>query len=390
MEARLGEGCLAIPETMAAVCLTGYGGLEKLAYREDVAVPQPGPGAVLVQVAAAGMNNTDINTRTGWYSKAVESGTTAEGGRSGFAEAEVKETGSGMGDWSVDIRFPRIQGADVVGRVVAVGDGVPESRLGERVVCDPYIRAPEDSEGLEAARFLGADLDGGFAQFTVVPSGNAVAVAEELAVTDAQLATLPCAGGTAMNMLLMAGIEAGDRVLVTGASGGVGTFLVQIAKHIGAEVTAVAGQNKAAAVAALGAEVVHREEPDLVAAALAASGGEAYSLVADVVGGPRFADYLALLRRGGRYVTAGAIAGPLVSLDLRTLYLKSLSFFGSTTYRRDTFPTLLSLVSEGGLTPAVASTRPLKEIREAQEAFMEKTHVGSLVLIPPAVAVYAL
>ena len=90
-----------------------------------------------------------------------------------------------------------------------------------------------------------------------------------------------------------------------------------------------------------------------------------------------------MLKRGGRYVTAGAIAGPLVSLDLRTLYLKNLSFFGSTVYRQDTFPTLIRALAEGGIRPAIDAVRPLEQIREAQTAFLEKRHVGSLVLIPP-------
>ena len=273
----------------------------------------------------------------------------------------------------------------MVGRIAAVGAGVDAARIGERVVCDPYIRDPNDEEGLASARFLGADRDGGFAQFTTVPSENAVAVPAGASASDAELATLPCSGGTAMNMLLMAGLDASDRLLVTGASGGVGTFLVQIGKHYGAAVTAIAGSAKADAVRALGAEVVCREEADHAAAALRISDGARYTLIADVVGGSRFAEYLSLLERGGRYVTAGAIAGPIVTLDLRTLYLKSLSFFGSTAYRRDTFPTLLEIVAAGGIKPAVAVTRPLAEIRQAQMAFLEKHHVGSMVLVPPPV-----
>ena len=368
-----------IPEVMTGVQLTGYGGLDKLVLRDDIPTPRPGPGDVLVAVAAAGMNNTDINTRTGWYSQAVDSGTTAEGGQQGFGVSS-----GGMGGWGGDISFPRIQGADVAGRIVAVGDGVEQSRIGERVVCDPYVRDPDDVEGLESARFLGADFDGGFAQFTRVPSVNAVSLPAGVAASDAEIATLPCSGGTAMNMMLMAGLKAGDLVLVTGASGGVGSFLVQIAKHSGADVVAVCSASKRAAVEALGADaVVDRASEDLEAAALKASQGRPFSLVADVVGGDAFTACLALLARGGRYVTAGAIAGPLVQLDLRTLYLKSLSFFGSTAYRRDTFPALIRILTEGGIRPVVEVTRPLQEIREAQEAFLEKRHVGSLVLIPP-------
>jgi len=141
---------------MAGVVLTGYGGFERLEYREDLPVPRPAVGEVVIQVHAAGMNNTDINTRTGWYNQGVASGTTAEGGAAGFDVAE-----QGMGAWAGDIEFPRIQGADVSGCIAAVGQGVDPVRLGQRVVCDPYCRAAGDALGLESAQCLGAERDGG-------------------------------------------------------------------------------------------------------------------------------------------------------------------------------------------------------------------------------------
>lgn len=367
--------------TMTAVHLIGHGGLEKLVVRDDVPVPQPGPGQVLIQVTAAGMNNTDINTRTGWYNHAVTSGTTKEGGKDGFGVSE-----KGMGDWEGGLTFPRIQGADAVGKICAVGPGVDKKRIGERVVCDPYIRDPDDVEGFDSAGFLGSEHNGSFAQYTVVPAVNAVSVPLHLPVSDSALATLPCSGGTAMNMLVMAGAKAGDLALVTGASGGVGTFLIQILKAIGAEVIAVTGKSKMHAVADLQADhVIDRDGADLVARVLEATGGRKLSLVADVVGGDEFPNLLKLLRRGGRYVTAGAIGGPKVDLDLRTLYLKNLSLFGSTVYLRETFPQLISFVVNGKIKPFSTKTWPLAEIHSAQTEFFEKKHVGSLVLLPPPV-----
>ena len=368
-----------IPNRMAAVQLTGYGGLSCLDYRTDVLVPKLATGEVLVRVTAAGMNNTDINTRTGWYNSRVSDGTTRVGGQQGF---NIRE--AGMGDWASDIRFPRIQGADCVGRIVDVGEGVDAIRIGERVVCAPYIYDLSDPEWLENAGFLGAEYDGAFAQFTKIPARNAVTLADDLPYSDVQLATLPCSGGTAMNMMIMAGLKPGDIVLISGASGGVGTFLIQIAKHYGAEVVAICGAAKTDDVRALGADAaVDRAASNHAYEALACTEGRKFTLVADVVGGERFPEYLSLLKRGGRYVTAGAIAGPHVHLDLRTLYLKNLSFFGSTVYLQETFPRLIEILCQGGLIPAVAATRPLAEIRIAQEAFLDKNHVGSMVLIPP-------
>jgi NADPH:quinone reductase-like Zn-dependent oxidoreductase len=270
-----------LPTTMTGVVLNGYGGFDRLQLRDDLPTPQPAAGEVVVNVRAAGMNNTDVNTRTGWYNADVTAGTTAGGGAAGFGVER-----HGMGAWAGDLRFPRIQGADVSGYIVAVGDGVDPSRIGQRVVCDPYCRSESDEAGLESAQFLGSERDGGFAQFCAVPGVNAHVVGD-IAIDDDELATLPCSAGTAMNMLMMASVGAADRVVVTGASGGVGTFLVQIARHLGADVAAIASASKHEPLAALGARVIDRDGPDPVADAAAALGG-APTVVADVVGGAQF------------------------------------------------------------------------------------------------------
>ena len=367
-------------DSMHAVYLRGYGGLDQLDYTDQAPIPQPGPGEVLVRVGAAGINNTDINTRTGWYHTGVQRGTDAAGGARGFGVEQ-----GGMGDWSGDICFPRIQGADVAGRIAFTGEAVDSGLADRRVICDPYWRQSGNPDDLDGATFLGADHDGGFAEYLRMPARNAIALPEDLPLSDAALATLPCSGGTAMNMLLLAGVGPGDRMLVTGASGGVGSFLLQIGRQLGAEVVGVAAAGKIERLGEIGAHaVIERETEDFVAAATDAGGGGAYSVVADVVGGERFVDCLALLGRGGRYVTAGAIAGAQVPLDLRTLYLKNLAFFGSTVFLAQTMPRLVELALAGELEPAVERSYPLGEIREAQTHFLEKTHVGSLVLIPPA------
>lgn len=364
-----------IPATMTGVQLTGHGGLEMLAYRTDIPTPVPKADEVLIQVAAAGVNNTDINTRIGWYNSDVKEATSAD---------STVESGK-SGGWTDGLVFPRVQGADCVGRIVAVGAEVSDDRLGERVVCDPYIKDPSDKTGLDSAGFLGSEHEGAFAQFIAVPSRNVLTVPAAVALSDEELACLPCSGGTAMNMLLMAGAGKGDLALVTGASGGVGTFLVQILKHLGAEVVAVSSAAKKEAVLAVGADHWVDRNLGLEAAVMEATGGRQLSLVADVVGGDTFTQMLAVLRRGGRYVTAGAIAGPIVPFDLRTLYLKSLSFFGSSIYRADTIQTLVDAVAEGGFTPVVESVHPLAEIGAVQTKFLEKKHVGTFILKPPAV-----
>lgn len=359
-----------IPKTMAAVQLVRHGGLDALCYREDVPVPVPGPGEVLIKVAAAGVNNTDINTRIGWYSKKVTDDTAA-GAAGGFdAVDDADATWSG-----VPMVFPRIQGADCCGHVVSTAEGVDPGRIGERVVVRNMLRTYVDYRPFECWTF-GSECDGAFAQYTVAPSRETCAVSCDW--TDAELASLPCAYSTAENMLHRASVGS-ERVVVTGASGGVGSAAVQLAKRRGAHVVAVASAGKADGLRALGADVVVDRDADLVASL----GRESVDVAVDLVAGNSWGALLDVLARGGRYVTAGAIAGPVVALDVRTLYLKDLTLMGCTFQEDVVFDDLLRYVEAGEIRPVVAQTFPLHEIARAQETFLAKQFTGKLVLIPP-------
>jgi NADPH:quinone reductase-like Zn-dependent oxidoreductase len=270
--------------------------------------------------------------------------------------------------------FPLIQGADACGEIVAVGTGISPGRLGERVLIDPVLRPPPDSPG-SVPRYLGSDCHGTFAEFVAVPAMNAVPVRS--ALSDAELASFPCAYSTAENLLTRARVSSGDTVLVTGASGGVGTAAVQLARRRGARIIAVAAAEKAAAIRALGAaEVVARGEE--LRARLA---GEPIDAVIDVVGGSSFAALLGVLRHGGRYAVAGAIGGALVTLDLRTLYLKDLSMYGCTISDPAVFANLVRYIQNGEITAVVARTFALQDLAAAQRAFLEKAHVGKIVIL---------
>lgn len=361
----------SLPKTMKAVLLTGYGGFEKLAWREDVPVPVPGTGEVLIRVAAAGMNNTDINTRIGWYSKSVNEGTTSEGGKAGLNDAKAADAG-----WTGKERsFPLIQGADVCGHIVAAGSGVDDARIGQRVLVEPALRQPVDFRPYEAL-YLGSEVDGGFADYVKVPAVHAYAVKSPLG--DAELACLPCAYSAAENMIERAGVAAGEKVLVTGASGGVGSAAVQLARRRGAHVFAVTTAGKSDEVRALGAQEILDRARDLTAQLAA----ESLDVVIDVAGGPQWPSLLDLLKRGGRYAVSGAIGGPIVALDLRTLYLKDLRLLGCTVLERQVFANLIGYVERGEIRPVLAATYPLKDIVRAQQDFLAKAFVGKLVLIP--------
>ena len=358
-----------IPKTMTAVLLTGHGDTDKLVLRHDVPVPTPKAGEVLIRVAASAVNNTDINTRIGWYSKKIEVETSAA------ADVAPDENDA---SWSgVPLQFPRIQGADACGHIVAVGPGVDSARIGERVLVRNMLRSYVDYRPYECWTF-GSEIDGGFAQFTVAPAREVFAVRCDW--SDAELASVPCAYSTAENMLHRAGVKA-ERVLITGASGGVGSAAVQLAKRRGAEVIALCGAAKADEVRALGADQVLERGCDLVKAL----GRNSVDVVIDMVGGPGFPPLLDVLRLGGRYAVAGAIAGPICELDLRTVYLKDLTLYGCTFQEDAVFANLVTYIEAGEIRPTVARTYPLSEIAAAQADFLTKSHTGKLVLLPPKV-----
>ena len=363
---------MTIPSTMAAVLLTGHGGFEKLEYREDIPLPVPGEDEVLIKVAAAGINNTDINTRIAWYSKQVTGQTNdlANAGSERVAHDTLGDDGSWTGD---PLSFPRIQGADICGCIVAVGDNVSNRRIGERVLVRSMQRI--ESRPWEC-RTIGSECDGGFAQFTKAPSRETWAI--NCNWSDEQLASMPCAWSTAEGLLHRASAGA-ETILVTGASGGVGSAAVQLAKRRGARVIGIASAAKMKAVEESGADSVIEREENLIDRL----GTESVDVVVDLVAGAQWNQLMEVLRRGGRYATAGAIAGPIVELDVRTLYLKDLSFFGCTFQEEVVFENLISYIESGEIRPPLLKTYPLDKIIDAQKDFIAKKYPGKLVLIPP-------
>jgi NADPH:quinone reductase-like Zn-dependent oxidoreductase len=351
------------PLSMQAIVTTGTGGYEKLEYKR-VPMPVAGPGEVVLKVLAAGVNNTDLNTRLGWYSSSVTHGT---------GETNVTEDRRD-GGWKNATAFPLIQGADCCGEVVSVGAGCDAGRIGQRVLVRSCMRE-HDFDRMDTV-WLGTDFDGAFAQYVKVPEGEAFAVRCDW--SDAELATIPCAYGTAENMVHRAGVTSGMRVLVPGASGGVGSALVQLLKRRHAEVIAVTSAPKVAGIIQIGADRVLTREDD----PLEALGKESVDVVIDNVGGPGFGIMLKLLRRGGRYVTSGAISGPVVSLDLRDLYLKDITLIGCTAWDEPVFRNLITYIENNEIQPLLARTYPLDRIADAQTDFEGKRHIGKLALIP--------
>jgi len=359
------------PTTMQAMVLTGHGELDKLVYHTDWPVPVVNSNEVLIKVGACGMNNTDVNTRSGWYSKEVTEATT------GGAYEKVGEEDPTWG--GAPVSFPRIQGADACGTVVDVGSSADQSLLGQRVITDNWLRDWGQPMNYDSTGYFGSECDGGFAGYTKIDYRNVGVIQSEL--SDAELATFSCSYTTAEGMLARANVSSDDTVLITGASGGVGSALIQLAKRRGATVVGLAAEAKHKALKALGADHLLPRSPVNIAEALTQCiGRPQVSVLADIVGGAAFPKLLDTLQRGGRYTCSGAIAGPIVELDLRTFYLRDLTLTGSTVVQPQIFRDVIGYIERGEIRPVLAATYPLKDFHAGQTAFIEKKHSGNIVV----------
>ena len=347
----------SIPKLMHAVLLTSHGGMDKLEYRSDVDVPVPEEDEVLINVKGAGINNTDINTRIGWYSKSSVGN-------------------AGDGSWSGNpLNFPIIQGADICGNIVAVGSSIDKKRIGERVIVRTMQEVPSNQNNFSSWT-VGSECNGGFAEFSTMRSSETFKINSEW--SDSDLASIPCAYSTAEGLLHRSQVKK-EVVLITGASGGVGSAAIQLAKLRGAKVIAQCSISKQENIKRIGADKIIDRRDSLIETL----GKDSVDVVIDVVAGPQWNQILDILKPGGRYATAGAIAGPLVELDVRTLYLKDLTFFGCTKQPLEVFRNLIEYIEQNKIKPLVSKTYPLKNIKRAQEDFIAKKFTGKLVLTPP-------
>ncbi len=350
---------MSVPTTMKAMLLTGHGGPEKLEFCNSFPVPQIAPDEVLVKVGACGINNTDVWVREGAYGSSAD-------------PDEVSSFGDSP------LQFPLIQGADIVGVIAATGHDVASSRVGERVMVDFGIYAAEDDD-VPSHDYIGSGRPGGFAEYVSVPADNAHAVDTDL--SDAELATFCCAYVTGEHMLRRTRVSAGDRVLVTGASGGVGSGVVQLCRARGAIPYAVVGHGKEKAVRGIGAEnTTTRGQGELINAVESMTGGQPIDVIVDTVSGPMLPSLIEILRPQGRYATCGAMGGPIVEIDMRRIYLKNLELFGATQGTRRDFRAIRDYAISGAIKPLLAKTYGLHELGQAQEDFKKKNFVGKLVV----------
>lgn len=372
------ESAYTVPTTMAAMLLTGHGGVEKLEYREDIATPKPQAGDVLVQVTATAKNNTDRKAREGLYP------TKEKGEVTSFA----------MGG-TPTLTFPRIQGADVAGRIVAVGDGVDAERIGQRGLLDFNIYADERRDINLTPDYFGHGADGGYAEYIAVPADQFHHVPNP-ELHDAELASMGmCSYQTAYHMMTAANVSAGERVLVSGASGGVGTALIQLCRIVGAIPYAVSQPDKAEALRALGAEAVidRGDLPSFVERVLDTTGGKPIDAVMDLVGGEMtnlFIDTMIVDMQGRtsypRLSIAGASGGNLSEIMWTRVYLYQVQIFGVSHGTREEAEQLVAWIRSGELKPVLHAAFKLSELHDAERYFVNRSsnYLGKIVIVPDA------
>ena len=341
---------------MRAALFDEFGGPDVLRIVDDAPTPEPGRGEVRIAVRASAMNHLDLWLRRGL---------------------------------PIETTMPHIGGSDVAGVVDKTGFGVDESWLGARVVVDPSLPCGEcescrrgETPLCDRYRILGEHTQGGFAEYVVAPVANLYRIPDDYDIERA--AAAPLVFLTAWRGLVTrARLQRGETVLITGASGGVSTAAIQIAKHLGAFVYAVTRAEHIEAVKQLGADVVYdREQVDFSKEIWKATNKRGVDVILDSVGSQTWKQTLRALARLGRLVVYGATTGPIGETDLRLIFWKQLEILGTTMSTPREFRDVMDLVFSGELEPVVDSVLPLDEIRTAHERLEAGDHFGKIVLVP--------
>lgn len=336
-------------KTMKALLLSEHGGLDQLRVVTDKAVPAPTEGHVVIRVRASSFNYHDVFTVQGMP--------------------------------GIKVPLPVVIGLDLAGEVSEVGPGVSGWKPGDRVLVNPLNRA----RGL-----MGEMLDGGMAEYCLVSQEQLIALPDAVSFDDA--AALPVAYGTAHRMLIThQTVRAGDRVLILGASGGVGTASVILAKLLGAEVIACAGTNaKAEALKALGADhVINYRETDFSKWAIAQYGKPrrrtnegGVDVVVNFTGGDTWVPSLKCLKRGGTLLVCGATAGHDPKEDLRYVWSFELNIKGSNSFYDDNLKALLDLVAESRISPLIDRRLPLEQAADGLALIRDREVLGKVIVNP--------
>jgi alcohol dehydrogenase len=327
---------------MRAIAIQAHGGLDQVKLRTDWPEPKAGPGQAVVEVKACGLNYLDIFVLQGMP--------------------------------GLPVQMPRIPGGDIAGVVHAVGAGVGPEWVGRRVLIDPHIRP---------GGALGEHANGGLCQRIAVDAENLIPMPD--AVSFEQAAALPIAYGTAHRMMITRGhVRAGELVLILGASGGVGTGCVQIAKNLGARVIACASSaGKLRRLAELGADhLIDYTKEDFSRRAWEISGRKGVDVLVNYTGGDTWVPSLRALARYGRLLTCGATAGFDPKTDIRYIWRREVNIIGANGWAREDLEALLTAVERGTIKPIIDRVLPLAESAEAMRLLLDREVFGKVIVTP--------
>jgi alcohol dehydrogenase len=334
---------------MRAIVIREHGGRDKLRLDETVPVPRAGPGQAVVRVHACGLNHLDIFVRRGMPGKHTP--------------------------------LPFISGGDIAGVVDAVGPAAPADArsaagavaVGQRVLVDPAVPGGA----------IGEDAPGGLAEYALVPAANLIPLPDGVSFDEA--AALPIAYGTAWRMLLTRGtVRAGERILILGAAGGVGTACVQIAKMAGCTVYAAASrEDKLGRLRDLGADyLINYRDVEFDREVWRLTEKRGVDVVVDYTGEETWPRSLRSLRKGGRLLTCGATTGFEARTDLRYVWVRELTILGSDGWTRDDLDALLRAVQARRIRPVIDRVLPLAQTAEGERLLEDREVIGKVIIHP--------
>jgi alcohol dehydrogenase len=326
---------------MRAIVVKAHGDLDQLAL-VDWPEPKAGPGQAVVAMRACGLNYLDVFVRRGMP--------------------------------GLPVPMPRIPGGDISGVVADVGAGVGREWIGRRVLVDPHLKG---------GGALGEHAHGGLCERIAVDADNLIALPDDVSFEDA--AALPIAYGTAWRMMLTRGqVRAGETVLILGASGGVGTACVQIARNVGATVIACASSaGKLERLRALGADhLIDYTREDFSARAWEITGRKGCDVIVNYTGGDTWVPSLRALARHGRLLTCGATAGYDPPTDIRYIWRREVNIIGANGWTRADLEALLEEVRHGRIRPVIDRVVPLEDSREAMRVLEDREVFGKVLVRP--------
>ncbi|MGA2667346.1 MAG: zinc-binding dehydrogenase [Ignavibacteria bacterium] len=344
---------------MKAVFLNENGGTDKLIYRTDFPEPHIKNDEVLVKVMATSINRADTIVRAGYP--------------------------------GLSLNFPHILGGDIAGVVEKTGSGVKDFHSGDRIICWPITACGKCEWCLKGRKglcfnwqYFGMHRWGGYAEFTSVPESSLIKLPENVSFEDAT--SLPVAGLTAYYAVTGVGdLKRGESFFIWGGTSGLGLIAVQIAKSIGAEIFATAGQeDKIEKLKQMGVDHVfdHYHDDNIVDKVLKLTEGRGVDVVLDYVGPATHSRSFQMVKKGGKILWCGIMSGREANVSIHQTYLRHISLLGLYLGEKHELEALVKLCSEGKIKPHIYQKLDLKDAAEGHKLMESGNVMGKIVMVP--------